>query len=177
MHSLEGPTVGLRRPVPRRQAVTEAFRAYLREHNLPITAQRLAIADVLTESSRHLSADEIIRELTTRRLRVGTATVYRTLELLVKSGLVVERDFGEGFRRYEPARDAPHHEHLICARCGTVREFRDERLERMTTLLAEAHGYVRLSHRLVIHGTCDDCRQRGGGRPIYAPARGRSAPV
>jgi Fur family ferric uptake transcriptional regulator len=153
--------------------VTEAFRGYLREHNLPITAQRLAIADVLAESTRHLSAEEISRELDARHVRVGTATVYRTLELLVTSGLVVERDFGEGFRRYEPARDAPHHEHLICTRCGQVREFRDERLERMTTLLAEAHGYVRESHRLVIHGTCDDCRQRVVRSPY--PSAGRPA--
>ncbi len=147
--------------------MTEAFRTYLREHNLPITAQRLAIADVLLESGRHLSVDEVARELSARRLRVGTATVYRTLELLVRSGLVVERDFGEGFRRYEPARDAPHHEHLICSRCSQVREFRDERLERMTTLLAEAHGFVRQRHRLVIHGICDGCRRSAGGRPAY----------
>jgi Fur family ferric uptake transcriptional regulator len=153
--------------------VSEAFRAYLREHNLPITAQRLAIADVLAGSTRHLSAEEISRELGVRHLRVGTATVYRTLELLVTSGLVVERDFGEGFRRYEAARDAPHHEHLICTRCGQVREFRDERLERMTTLLAEAHGYVRQSHRLVIHGTCDDCRQPAVRSPY--PAAGGTA--
>jgi Fur family transcriptional regulator, ferric uptake regulator len=157
--------------------VTEAFRAYLREHNLPITAQRLAIADVLMESDRHLSADEIARELGARRLRVGTATVYRTLELLVRSGLVVERDFGEGFRRYEAARDTPHHEHLICSRCGQVREFRDERLERMTTLLAEAHGYVRQRHRLVIHGICDSCSRTGGGRAGYVSPRARSTPA
>ena len=157
--------------------MTEAFRAYLREHNLPITAQRLAIADVLLESGRHLSAEDVADELDARRLRVGTATVYRTLELLVRSGLVVERDFGEGFRRYEPARDAPHHEHLICTRCGAVREFRDERLERMTTLLAEAHGYVRQRHRLVIHGICDDCSRAGGARSSYSPPRAPSAPV
>jgi Fur family ferric uptake transcriptional regulator len=157
--------------------VTEPFRAYLREHNLPITAQRLAIADVLMESGRHLSAEDVARELTVRRLRVGTATVYRTLELLVRSGLVVERDFGEGFRRYEAARDAPHHEHLICSRCGQVREFRDERLERMTTLLAEAHGYVRQRHRLVIHGICDACRRNGGARAAYPSPRLPSRPA
>lgn len=157
--------------------MTEAFRGYLRDHNLPITAQRLAIADVLLESGRHLSAEDVAEELDGRRVRVGTATVYRTLELLVRSGLVVERDFGEGFRRYEPARDAPHHEHLICTRCGAVREFRDERLERMTTVLAEAHGYVRQHHRLVIHGICDDCSRPGGSRSGYAPPRAPAAPA
>ena len=83
----------------------DAFRVYLRDHNLPITAQRLAIAEVVLGSDRHLSVDEVARELSERGAAAGTATVYRTLELLVRSGLVVERDFGEGFKRYEPTRD------------------------------------------------------------------------
>ncbi len=140
--------------------VLEEFRAYLRDHNLPVTAQRLAIADVLLASERHLTADDVVHELARRGAVAGTATVYRTLEVLVRSGLVVERDFGEGFKRYEPARDVPHHEHLICTVCGKVKEFRDERLERMTTLIAEANNFARQRHRLVIYGVCFDC-QRG----------------
>jgi Fur family ferric uptake transcriptional regulator len=140
----------------------EAFRAYLRDHNLPITAQRLSIAEVVLDSGRHLSADEVERELADRGASAGTATVYRTLELLVRSGLAVERDFGEGFKRYEPARGIPHHEHLLCTICGRVTEFRDERLERMTMLIAEAHGYSRQRHRLVIHGVCERCRTGRG---------------
>ena len=142
----------------------EAFRAYLREHNLPVTAQRVAVAEVVLGSDRHLSAEEIERELRERGSAVGTATVYRTLEVLVRSGLAVERDFGEGFRRYEPARDAPHHEHLLCTVCGRVTEFRDERLERMTTLVAETHGFARQRPRLVIYGVCRFC-QRGEQAP------------
>lgn len=137
----------------------ELFRAYLRDHNLPITAQRLAVARAVLESERHLSAEEIGRELEARDQLVGTATVYRTLELLVRSGLVVERDFGEGFRRFEPARGIPHHEHLLCTVCGRVTEFRDERLERMSMLIAEAHGYARQRHLLVIYGVCERCRE------------------
>ena len=134
------------------------FRTYLRAHNLPITAQRMAIAEVVLGSDRHLSAEEVEREVAGRGASAGTATIYRTLELLVRSGLVVERDFGEGFKRFEPARGVPHHEHLLCTVCGRVTEFRDERLERMTTLIAEAHGYSRQRHRLVIHGVCEQCR-------------------
>lgn len=138
--------------------ITDAFAAYLREHNQPVTAQRLAVAELVLGSHEHLSAEEVTRQLGARGAAVGTATVYRTLEVLVKSGLVVERDFGEGFRRYEPSRGMPHHEHLLCTVCGTVREFRDERLERMTTLMAEAHGFARQRHRLVIYGVCEGCR-------------------
>jgi Fur family transcriptional regulator, ferric uptake regulator len=142
--------------------VVDRVRAYLRDHNLPVTAQRMAIAEVVLCARGHLSADDVERELAVRGALVGTATVYRTLEVLVRSGLVVARDFGEGFKRYEPARDAPHHDHLICEVCGRVVEFRDERLERMTMHIAEAHGYVRRRHKLVIEGVCPEC-QRGVG--------------
>ena len=141
----------------------DAFRTYLREHNLPVTAQRVAIADIILGTDRHLSAEDIANELKAQGSNAGTATVYRTLEVLVKSGLVVERDFGEGFKRFEASRGVPHHEHLICTSCGRVTEFRDERLERMTTVLAETHDYTRQRHRLVIHGLCGNCR-RGSNR-------------
>ncbi|HET7584148.1 MAG TPA: Fur family transcriptional regulator [Gemmatimonadaceae bacterium] len=139
--------------------VVDAFCVFLREHNLPVTSQRRAVAEVVLHSDRHLSAEDVERELAARGLRVGTATVYRTLDVLVRSGLAVERDFGEGFRRYEPARGIPQHEHLLCTVCGRVTEFQDERLERMTVLVAEAHGFTRSSHRLVISGVCADCRR------------------
>jgi Fur family transcriptional regulator, ferric uptake regulator len=117
-------------------------------------------------SGGHLSVDDIVQELAARGAAVGTATVYRTLLVLVRSNLVVERDFGEGFKRYEPARDIPHHEHLMCRGCGRVVEFRDERLERMTMLIAEAHGFSRESHRMVIYGLCEACI-RGGRRDTH----------
>ena len=143
--------------------VIDTFKAFLRDHNLPITPQRVAIAEAVLTSNRHLSAEDLATDVRERGASVGQATVYRTLDLLVRSGLVVERDFGEGYKRYEPARDEPHHEHLLCTVCGTVTEFRDERLDRMTTLVAEAHGFARLRHRLVIFGVCRDC-QRGSAR-------------
>ena len=146
------------------------FRRYLREQGLPVTQQREAIAEVVFASSEHLSVEELENLLRERGERIGKATIYRTLEMLVKSGLVQEHDFGEGFKRYEAARDIPHHEHMVCNVCGRVTEFRDERLERMTMLISEAHGFARQRHRLVIHGTCADC-QRGGGRAGGYPFR------
>ena len=140
------------------------FRTYLRQQNLPVTQQRLAIAGVIFASDRHLSVEEVAHDVAAQGEHAGTATIYRTLDLLVKSGLVVERDFGEGFRRFEPSRGIPHHEHLLCTVCGRVDEFRDERLERMTTIIAESHGYSRQRHRLVIYGVCGECQRSGGPR-------------
>ena len=150
------------------EPVVERFRAYLRERNLPVTPQRLAIASVLLDSDRHLSAEEVEEELRARGTKAGTATVYRTIDVLVESGLVVERDFGEGFRRFEPARDLPNHEHLLCTTCGAVEEFHDDRLEQMTVLVAESRGFARQRHRLVIYGVCRACQRSGAPAPVRA---------
>jgi Fur family ferric uptake transcriptional regulator len=159
----QGAVVGTARTA---QQGRDAFRTWLRAQSLPVTNQRLAIAEVVIGSADHLSAEEVAGQLESHGEKAGTATVYRTLDLLVKSGLVVERDFGEGFRRFEAARDVPHHEHLLCTVCGAVQEFRDERLERMTTIIAESHDFARHRHRLVIQGVCGACRrgERGSDR-------------
>lgn len=137
--------------------VVNRFTSWLRDRGLPVTAQRIAVAEVLFETDRHLSAEEIAAELNGRGSKVGTATVYRTLDVLLESGLVVERDFGEGFRRFESARDVPQHEHVICTGCGRVEEFRDDRIERIAGELAESRGFTRERHRLVIYGRCRSC--------------------
>ncbi len=139
------------------------------ERQLPLTPQRLAIAELLLNSPRHLSAEELIESLASNGLKVGTATVYRTIDVLLESGLLVERDRGEGFRRFEPQRELPHHEQLLCTVCGRVEEFRDAALERMTSRVAESHGFVRERHRLVIYGTCADCSRVAD--PAAAEAR------
>jgi Fur family ferric uptake transcriptional regulator len=141
-------------------ALLERFRRYLREHHQPITRQRDLVARVVFLSQDHLSVDGIRRELRQQGARVGLATVYRTLDLLVESGLVRAHEFGEGFKRYEPMASHAHHEHLICERCGRVLEFAHERLERMLPVLADEHGFQHRRHRVEIYGVCRTCRQQ-----------------
>lgn len=141
-------------------ALLDRFRRYLRDHHQPVTRQRDLVAQAVFLSDEHQSVEEIRRKLRERGDRVGTATVYRTLELLVQSGLVRGHDFGEGFRRYEPMPAQAHHEHLICERCGRVVEFTNERLERMLPIIADEHGFQHQRHRVEIHGVCRDCRRQ-----------------
>ena len=99
----------------------EEFRRYLAEHNLPATQQRLAVAEAVFFAGEHLSAEEVGRRVA-KRVAVGTATIYRTLDLLVRAGLAKEHEFGEGFKRYEPLAPGQAHEHCICSSCGQVTE-------------------------------------------------------
>ncbi len=136
-----------------------AFRRYLSDRNLPATQQRLAVASVVLDAADHLSAGDVARRVETRDGAVGLATVYRTLDLLVASGLVQQRDFGEGFRRYEPVAPGQAHEHCICSACGKVMEFANDRLERMIALLAEEAEFRLHHHRLEVFGLCRECQQ------------------
>ena len=139
--------------------VAARFREWLRQHALPVTPQRLTIAEIVLASLRHLSADDVAVELAARGSKAGIATVYRTLDLLVASGLAVERDFAEGFRRFEAARDHEGHEQLLCTVCGVVERIFDEALDRLLAAAAETRGFERERYRLVIYGVCRACRQ------------------
>jgi len=141
-------------------ALLERFRRYLREHRQPITRQRDLVAQVVFLSQDHPSVEAIRRALKERGEHVGTATVYRTLEVLIQSGLVRAHDFGEGFKRYESMAAQTDHEHLICERCGRVVEFQNDRLERMLPVIADEHAFQHQRHRVEIYGVCRECRQR-----------------
>jgi Fur family ferric uptake transcriptional regulator len=138
----------------------ERFRRWLRDQRLPVTRPRDVIAELVIGSDGHESAGTIAAQLKARGERVGTATIYRTLDLLVQSGLVRANEFGEGFRRFERAAGKEHHEHLVCTRCGRVVEFTNERLERMLPVIADEHGFRHERHRVEIFGTCRQCLQR-----------------
>jgi Fur family ferric uptake transcriptional regulator len=149
------------------------FGRYLREHGLPVTQQREAVAEVLFSSSSHLSVDDIEQQLRRSGERIGKATIYRTLDLLVKSHLAEEHDFGEGFKRYEHRLSRqPVHEHLICLECGKVIEFRSAEVQEVETRVSAEYGFRPSKHRLEIYGLCSDCQEKGasvGDRGLTCP--------
>jgi len=108
------------------------FRRYLEEQGLPVTQQREAVADIVFSSQGHLSVEDIEAALKRIGERIGKATIYRTMEILVRSGLVEEHDFGEGFKRHEHLFGQQLvHEHLICTNCSRVIEFQSPEVVRL----------------------------------------------
>jgi Fur family transcriptional regulator, ferric uptake regulator len=103
-------------------------------------------------------AHEICDALSQRGSKVGLASVYRMLERLDERGLVQRIDLGDGIVRYEAARDAGHHHHLVCGACGKVEPFADRRLEQAIHAVEERSGYSVVAHDVVLRGACADCR-------------------
>ena len=132
------------------------FGRYLRDQGLPVTHQREAVAEVVFASDEHLSVDDIESALRERGERIGKATVYRTLDLLVRSRLV------EGFKRYEHRLSGhPVHEHMICVECGTVTEFESNELYRIENRVKAEYGFAPVRRRLEIYGLCKACQDAG----------------
>jgi Fur family ferric uptake transcriptional regulator len=145
---------------------TRLFDRYLREQGLPVTQQREAVAQVVFGSDEHLSVDDIERRLRDGGERIGKATIYRTLDLLVKSRLVEEHDFGEGFKRYEHRlSQQPVHQHMVCLECGSVEEFESPEVPAIEARVARQFGFRPARHRLEIYGLCSDCQEEGRTLP------------
>jgi Fur family ferric uptake transcriptional regulator len=140
----------------------ERWRAYVQDRRLNVTAQREAIVEQFLRTREHVSIDELLLKVRKRHPRVGYATVYRTLKLLVDSGLAVERQFGDGQARYEVVGD--HHDHLICVKCGLILEFEDDEIERLQDkIAARLGGFTVLRHRHELYGLCPKAAGEASG--------------
>jgi Fur family ferric uptake transcriptional regulator len=145
------------------QRLFERFHHWLRERHLPITRQRDMVARVVFAGGELLSVEGVQRRLRDQGHRVGTATIYRALDVMVESGAVRSHDFGEGFKRFEPLLTPGQHGHLICSRCGRVTEFSTDRFERLLPMVADEHAFLHQTHRVEIRGLCAACRDADAG--------------
>ena len=133
------------------------------------TVPRRAILDVLSATSKHLSAEDVYLAVHKNYPHVGLTTVYRTLELLIHMGLVFKSDFGDGRARYELAegpKGIKHHHHLVCTGCGRVIDYTDfiddevELLQRTEKGLAKKYDFKITNHLIQFYGLCDRCKDK-----------------
>ncbi len=136
-------------------------------HGARWTAPRQAILDLLSQTSKHMSAKDVYAALHNLYPGIGLTTVYRTLDLLVRMGLLNKRSFGTGESRYEfrSGKNEAHHHHLICIRCGKIidyTDFLDEELElvkKTQAALAKKHNFKIMNHNSEFYGLCAECRE------------------
>lgn len=126
-------------------------RQELRKAGLKITLPRLKILEILEESKqRHLSAEDIYKELLQSGEDIGLATVYRVLTQFESAGLITRHNFEGGHSVFE-LDDGDHHDHMVCVETGDVIEFVNEEIERLQHSIAEEYGYELLDHSLVLY--------------------------
>ena len=126
-------------------------RQELRKAGLKITLPRLKILEILEGAKlRHLSAEDIYKELLQSGEDIGLATVYRVLTQFEAAGLITRHNFEGGHSVFE-LDDGDHHDHMVCVETGDVIEFVNEEIERLQHDIAEEYGYELLDHSLVLY--------------------------
>ncbi len=121
-----------------------------RRHGVRMTSQRRTVARVLSESDDHPDVSTIHERALRYAPDISQATVYRSVRLFEKTGLLNRHDFGDGRARFEVALH-DHHDHFVNIRTGTVREFKSEKIEKLQRKIAEANGYRLVGHRLELY--------------------------
>ncbi len=140
----------------------------LKSAGLKATGPRMRILELFEDAlvngpNRHLTAEDVYKQLVAEEFDVGLATVYRVLSQFESAGLIVRRYFGNDRATYEMD-DGSHHDHIVCTRCGRVEEFVDEEIERRQREIAHRLGFELEDHALSLYGICEECRKKEKAR-------------
>ncbi len=136
------------------------------EKGYRLTPQRMMILSAMESSSDHISAEEIYAQVAAKYPNVNISTVYRTLELLKKLGLVYEINLGEGRIRYH-AEGSGHHHHLVCQGCGAIIDIDESALSSLKDVILRDYKFQAELRHVGIFGYCEKCRRKrsgGGGK-------------
>jgi Fur family ferric uptake transcriptional regulator len=131
----------------------------LTEKKLKKTSQRALIWGSLLESKGHPSVEEIRDNLLKQGHRIGLATIYRTIKLLLQSGFIRQSKL-HGMTRYEPVVRQPNHLHFICNSCGSTVEFPSRKIENLIRRATEANDFEERYSRYAVFGICKTCQRK-----------------
>lgn len=134
----------------------EGIAGKLSKQGYRLTPQRMMVLSAIENSDDHISAEEIYAQIVAKYPNVNISTVYRTLELLRRLGLVTETDLGEGRVRYHPLEKGRHH-HLVCRECGAIIDLDESLLAPLKSALLREYEFNADLRHLAILGRCVNC--------------------
>jgi len=114
------------------------------------------VLSAIEDSDDHISAEEIYAQIVAKYPQVNISTVYRTLELLKRLGLVTETDLGGGRVRYHSV-EKGHHHHLVCQECGAIIDLDESVMSSLKDTLLREYKFIADLRHLAIFGRCVDC--------------------
>jgi Fur family ferric uptake transcriptional regulator len=135
------------------------FQDLLTRKKLKKTSQRELIWGMLTHSKGHPSVEEIRDLLLSKGHRIGIATIYRTIKILLAAGMIRQSKLA-GMTRYEAVINEPNHLHFICNTCNRTVEFPSPRVEGLIRSVTAEEGFVERYSRYMIFGVCKSCQKK-----------------
>jgi Fur family ferric uptake transcriptional regulator/Fur family peroxide stress response transcriptional regulator len=127
----------------------------LRDRGQRVTSQRIVIHRVLNELGRHATAEEVLSRASARLPGLSLPTVYATLDLFERLGIVHRVSTGTGAALYDPRAEAHHH--LVCRRCGSVEDLDADLDLAGARRAARRRGFLSDREEVVLSGVCERC--------------------
>lgn len=131
----------------------------LHSQGFHMTHQRQLVLEILKQSQGHLDAGMIFLEAKKKDDRISLATVYRTLDLFKKAGLVEENNLGEDHGHFETTQ-VPHHYHFTCINCGKVVELKADEIKKLIQKTGLQQGLKVTEIQLFFRGYCSECQSK-----------------
>ncbi len=139
------------------QELLKKFRDILRREGLKYTPQRVAVLKEIIKDQQHRECEDIYLALRQKGSHVSRATVYRTIDILVKNDFARKMEIGDGRVRYESKVDIPHHDHLVCTSCRKIVEFVNQDIEDLQDKIAKHYHFKLQRHIHQLFGICRKC--------------------
>ena len=136
---------------------SRSWKTVLREQGNRLTPQREVVLHAV-EQLGHATADDIQRSLADHAPNLNLSTIYRSLALLEELGVIQHVDLADRSTVYH-SKAIPAHVHLACSHCGQVTDAQPDDFGALALSLIRLYGFDADLERLVVHGTCRDCRQ------------------
>ena len=136
----------------------------LDEAGYRLTEPRRAVAGLIAARDGHFTAADLVADARRRRLRIGRATIFRTLDAFADLRLVERIDLPDGDHAYVGC-DPVHHHHAICTRCGRSQDIEDLGLGAVIAEVGDRLSFSVTSHRLELFGVCAACRASAAAQP------------
>jgi Fur family ferric uptake transcriptional regulator len=133
------------------------FMRLFREQGLDRFDERFQVLEAFLQLDHHVSHAEIVTQLKKNGIRLNDEFVISSMEHLCRFGFASKVEFDGGEPLYEHRHLGIHHDHMICTKCGTILEFKDEALEKQQQKVAKEYGFHMLQHRMEIYGLCSAC--------------------
>ncbi len=137
----------------------ELYREFLRSKDLKLTKPRLIIMEAVFENHEHFNVDDLYEQIRKKHKNVSRATIYRTVPLLVESGLIKQSLRCESKDIYEHTYGHENHLHFICENCGKIIESGFNDVAELINQLAEKENFKISEYNLGARGLCENCQK------------------
>ena len=134
------------------------FEDYLKSCGLRLTQKRLDVLNQVFDYPGHFQTEDLLVQMRRNGYLVSRPTIYRTLPLLVRNGLLTEFIDAQKNTRYESIHSLREHAHLICLRCSQIVEFKEPQIDALQKAVCEAHNFKAVRFRNEIIGYCAECQ-------------------